>query len=94
MTVTEIEADVIYNHERLGHVLVTGIAQFHDEWSVASENPAGDKNKTIVYFYDQFDGYGGMNPTPHTEEVNEFAQLVTRDRPFNYPAQSNLEVDE
>jgi hypothetical protein len=75
-TLDTIVTDMIYEHERYGEVLVVGIGQMYDEYHLdktSDESATPDPHSTIVYFYKQFDGYGGMSPTPLTEPVTEFA---------------------
>jgi len=78
MSETRIEADVIYQHEKYGDVLVTGIAKMYDEWDVDGPQEDIESGDTLVYFYDNYDGYGGMNPMPQSQPVGEFAQSVSR----------------
>jgi hypothetical protein len=47
-----------------------------------------------VFYYDSWDGYGGMSPMPHSEQVDEFAKMVQRKRTFEYDNLSNLIEDE
>lgn len=90
MSESRVEADVVYSHERHGEVLVTGIAKMYDEWSVDGPSDDIDSGEVLVFFHDRFDGYGGMQPTPSTENVNDFAKQVSRDRVFDYDAVSDL----
>jgi len=94
MSETRIEADVIYQHEKYGDVLVTGIAKMYDEWDVEGPQDDIESGNTLVYFYDNYDGYGGMNPMPHSQPVNEFAQSVTRERVHEYIDTSELQVED
>ena len=79
MTIERIKTDVIYEHEKYGEVLVTGIGKMYSEWSLqspAGSEPRGDSpsENVLVYFYDNYDGYGGMNPMPLSEMTDEFAK--------------------
>lgn len=94
MSETTIQTDVVYEHERLGEVLVTGIAEMYEMYSTDESPPDASENETLVFYYDQFDGYGGMSPGPNTEEVHEFAKMVEEKRSFDYPEVSELEVRE
>jgi hypothetical protein len=76
MTVQRIKTDVIYDHEKYGDVLVTGIGKMYDEWSVSGPKDDIESGNVLVYFYDNYDGYGGMNPMPLSETANEFAKSV------------------
>lgn len=93
MSETTIEADVVYDHSKHGEVLVTGISKMYDEWDVNGPSDDIDSGEVLVFFHTRFDGYGGMQPTPSTENVNEFAKAVTRDRTFDYDAVSELRED-
>jgi hypothetical protein len=75
MTIKRIKTDVIYDHEKYGEVLVTGIGKMYNEW-VVSNGDGLDSGETLVYFYDNYDGYGGMNPAPISEVATEFAKAV------------------
>ena len=94
MSETRIEVDVIYQHEKYGDVLVTGIAKMYDEWDVEGPQEDIKSGETLVYFYDNYDGYGGMNPMPLSDPINEFAKAVTRERVHEYVDTSELQVDE
>lgn len=90
MVETRIEADVVYQHDKYGEVLVTGIAKMYDEWDVSSANglnngqpSSASENGVFVYFHSRFDGYGGL-ATPETELAGDFAKSVTRQRIFEY----------
>lgn len=78
MPETRIEADVVYDHERYGEVLVTGIAKVYNAWDTTGPTDDVGSGSVQAYFYDNFDGYGGMNPMPMSEHVNEFAKSVDR----------------
>jgi len=93
MVETRIEADVVYQHDQLGEVLVTGIAKMYDEWDIEGPQEDIESGEILVFYHDRFDGYGGMQPTPSTENVNEFAKKATRDRPFDYGQVSDLRED-
>jgi hypothetical protein len=81
----------------MGEVLVTGIAKMYDEWDVASsgggpnsgepgsasENDDIESGEVLVFYYDDFDGYGGMNPMPLSDPIGEFAKAVSRARTFD-----------
>lgn len=93
MSETIIETDVVYQHEQMGEVLVTGIAKMYDEWDVSGPSDDIDSGDVLVFYHDRFDGYGGMQPTPSTENVNEFAKMVERDRSFEYVDTPDLRED-
>lgn len=61
-----ITTDTIYQHERYGRVLVTGIGEMYNEY------PPTSAGSVLVFFYDDYDGYGGMGPTSISEPVGEF----------------------
>lgn len=90
----KIEADVIYDHEKYGEVLVTGIGKMYDEWDITGPQEDIESVEVLVFFHDRFDGYGGMQPTPTTENVNEFAKKASRKRMFEYDAISKLREDD
>lgn len=89
MSELRIEADVVYQHDKYGSVLVTGIAKMYSEW-----NPQNDmeSNGTYVYFHTQFDGYGGL-ATPQTELVGDFVKAATKEQAFEYDNVSELMID-
>jgi len=74
MTIERIKTDVIYEHEKYGEVLVTGIGKMYSEWSIDGPKDDIESGNVLVYFYDNYDGYGGMNPMPFSETVDEFAK--------------------
>jgi len=74
MTIERIKTDVIYEHEKYGEVLVTGIGKMYSEWSMDGPKDDIESGNVLVYFYDNYDGYGGMNPMPFSETVDEFAK--------------------
>lgn len=84
MTVTRIKTDVIYNHDKYGEVLVTGIGKMYSEWSVDGPQDDIESGNVLVYFYDDYDGYGGMNPMPFSEPANEFAKSVNEIEEHEY----------
>jgi hypothetical protein len=84
MVEIRIEADVIYQHEKYGEVLVTGIAKMYSEWDVTGPQEDIESGNVLIFFYDNYDGYGGMNPAPLSEPVGEFAKSVTRERTHEY----------
>lgn len=91
MTVQRIKTDVIYDHDKYGEVLVTGIGKMYSEWSVSNgdglerEQPgSASESNVLVYFYDDYDGYGGMNPMPFSETANEFAKSVSEVEQHEY----------
>jgi hypothetical protein len=94
MVETRIEADTIYQHEQLGEVLVTGIAKMYDEWSIDGPQEDIESGEVLVFYYDSFDGYGGMNPMPLSDPVSEFAKSVEQKRVFEYENASDLRVDD
>jgi hypothetical protein len=77
-----IEADMTYDHEKHGEVLVTAVGEMYDEYSVSRRS--GEPNSRLVFFYTRFDGYGGMNPAPMSEPVNEFARDADRIGPHEH----------
>lgn len=90
MVETRIESDVVYSHEKYGDVLVTGISKMYDEWSVEGPQEDIESGEVLVFFYDNYDGYGGMNPMPLSEPVSEFAQAAERGDDFEYTQGSEL----
>jgi len=84
MTVQRIKTDVIYDHDKYGEVLVTGIGKMYNEWSVDGPQDDIESGNVLVYFYDDYDGYGGMNPMPFSETANEFAQSVNEVEEHDY----------
>lgn len=77
MTIDRIRRDYIYQHEKYGTVLVTGIGKMYDEWSISGPKNDIESGDVLIYFYDDYDGYGGMNPMPLSETADEFAKSVT-----------------
>ena len=77
-----IETGVVYDHIHYGEVLVEQIGEMYNEYDV--ENKTGKSATALVYFYDNFDGYGGMPGGPLTEEATNFAQSVERVREHEY----------
>lgn len=94
MSETRIKKDVIYQHEKYGDVLVTGIAKMYDEWVSNADGSDRDSNNVLVFFYNNYDGYGGLNPTPMSQPVGEFSKAVSRERAHEYVDTSKLQVDE
>lgn len=95
MSETQIETDVVYEHSKLGEVLVTGIAKMYDKWDTTGPRDDLESGEVLVFYYDSWDGYGGMSPMPQSEQVNEFARMVQRKRTFDYDnVRSNLIEDE
>jgi len=89
MSETRIKADVVYQHDQLGEVLVTGIAKMYDEWDVSGPTEDIESGNILVFYYDNFDGYGGMNPMPLSDPVDEFAKACDEEvRDHDY-----IEVD-
>lgn len=74
MTIERIKTKTIYEHEKYGDVLVTGIGKMYDEWSVDGPKDDIESGDVLVYFYKDYDGYGGMSPMPLSQPVNEFAK--------------------
>lgn len=70
-----IETDSVYQHEKYGEVLVTGVATMFKGWEDGKTVGEGD---TLVFFYDEYDGYGGMHPIPFSEVADEFAKSSKR----------------
>ncbi len=80
MNIQKIKTDYVYDHERYGQVLVTGIAEMYDEYRVDAANKDGNPpEQTVVFFHDRYDGYGGMSPVPLSQTVNEFGKSVTKE---------------
>jgi hypothetical protein len=81
-----IESDVVYDHERHGEVLVTAVGEMYGEYPLSGGRgePGSQPNSRLVFYYNNFDGYGGMNPSPMTQEVTEFARQADRIRPHEY----------
>lgn len=94
MTETRIETDVIYQHDQLGEVLVTGIAKMYDEWDTTGPQEDIESGEVLVFYYDKFDGYGGMNPMPMSAPISEFARSVERERLFDRVDMSELRADD
>jgi hypothetical protein len=96
MSENRIQTDVVYNHEKWGEVLVTGISKMYDEWDVSNANglsgepDSASENEVLVFFHTRFDGYGGMEPTPTSQNIIEFARCVDEVRAFEYPEVSDL----
>lgn len=80
----KIEVETVYNHNRYGDVLVTGIAKMYDEWCVHGPTDDIESGNVLVFFYDDYDGYGGMNPMPLSEPVDEFAKEVEYRKAHEY----------
>lgn len=76
MASTRVKTGCIYEHERYGEVLVTGIAKMYDEWDVSGAQDDIASAGVTVFFYNEYDAYGGIHPMPFTQEVNEFAKLT------------------
>jgi hypothetical protein len=74
MTIERIKTDVIYEHEKYGEVLVTGIGKMYSEWSIDGPKDGIESGNVLVYFYDNYDGYGGMSPMPFSETADEFTK--------------------
>lgn len=81
MSEQRLETDVVYHHDKYGEVLLTGIAKMYQEWDTRGPQEDIASGEVLVFFYDNFDGYGGMNPMPLSEPVNEFAKQGERLRP-------------
>lgn len=71
-----IQTDMIYDHEKYGHVLVTGIGKMYNEWSTTGPKRDITSQEVLVFFHQDYDGYGGMGPFPLSEPVDEFAKAV------------------
>jgi hypothetical protein len=65
----QINSDCIYNHEKYGNILVVSVAELYDQWPPREE--ISPENR-VVFFYDQYDGYGGLGTLPIMEPVAEF----------------------
>jgi hypothetical protein len=83
-----IETDVIYNHEKYGEVLVTGVARMYEEYTVSEKNEEDTGTmgsvEVKVFFNHRYDGYGGMDAMPSTQPVMEFAKMAERVKVFEY----------
>lgn len=83
-----IEADVVYNHEKYGDVLVTGVARMYEEYTVSEGSEetvsSAEGREVLVFFNHRYDGYGGMDAMPSTQPVMEFAKSAERVRKFDY----------
>lgn len=86
---TIIEADVVYQHDKYGDVLVTGIAKMYDEWDTTGPNDDIESGQVLVFFHSRFDGYGGM-ATPNSELAGDFAKASSKKRAFEYDNHSSL----
>jgi len=84
MVETRIEADVVYQHSKYGEVLVTGIAKMYSEWDTEGPQEDIESGDVLVFFYDDYDGYGGMTPMPQSLPVEEFAKSAERKHPHDY----------
>jgi len=93
MDANRIEADVVYDHEKYGDVLVTGIAKMYQEWSLDGPQEDIDSGEVLVYFYDNYDGYGGMNPMPLSENVSEFSKACVRRGEHSYNQRQQEAID-
>lgn len=71
-----IQSDAVYDHEKYGEVLVTAVGEMYGEYSLSGDRAETDSepNSRLVFYYNNFDGYGGMSPTPMTQEVTEFGR--------------------
>lgn len=76
----QIEANVVYDHKKHGEVLVTAVGEMYGSYSVSGEVESSP-NSILVYYYNSFDGYGGMAATPITQEVLEFSRAADHIRP-------------
>lgn len=74
-----IEAGTIYDHEKYGEVLVTGIIEVFNEWTVGDSDQSGTP---MVNFHVQFDALGGIEQSARREQANIFAESVDRSRQF------------
>lgn len=91
MSETQIEANTIYDHEKYGEVLVTGIAQMYKTWDVSKG--CGHEGEMFVYFHKRFDDYGGI-ATPETERIRDFYKASSKKRAFEYEIASKLQEEE
>lgn len=90
MVETRIEADVVYEHQKYGEVLVTGIAKMYNEWDIDGPQEDIESGDVLVFFYDDYDGYGGMTPMPQSLPVEEFAKSAERKHVHDYVEVSEL----
>ena len=80
-----IESDVVYDHEKQGDVLVVSVGQLYDEYPLDEDKRTGlEATSELVFYYKQYDGWGGMSPSPLTENVHEFAKHTERKHTFEY----------
>jgi hypothetical protein len=84
-----IQSDVVYQHEKQGEVLVTAVGEMHTNYDVSEST--GKPDSRLVFYYNNFDGYGGVNPSPMTQPVNEFVRQADRIRPHEYLGSELLE---
>jgi hypothetical protein len=74
-----IESDVVYDHDKHGEVLVSSVGKMYSKYPLnSSTEPVADS--TVVYFHNRFDGYGGLNPSPLSEPVSDFAKQAEQVR--------------
>lgn len=75
MTDRVIKANALYDHERFGRVLVTAIGSMYATYDIDRET--GQHRGTLVYFYDRYDGWGGIRSRPIRQSASEFLKEAT-----------------
>lgn len=81
---TRIKSDHVYDHDKYGEVLVTGIGKMYDEWDVSGPQDDIDSRATLVFYHTRFDGYGGMMTMPQSQEAGEFAKAANHIKAHEY----------
>lgn len=61
----------VYDHERYGHVLVTGIGEMYESWN-PNGNIGHSTGDVVVYFQRGLDEYRVSNATLTDQRVGEF----------------------
>lgn len=77
--IERVKTDTVYRHERYGDVLVTGIGKMYDEWSLTGPKDDIESGDVIIYFYDEYDGYGAMTPMPISQPADEFGKAIVKE---------------
>lgn len=70
----------IYDHERYGLVLVTGVGEMYEAWN-PNGNISGGDGDVIVFFHRGIDEHIGSNATLTDQRVDEFekeAEFIRR----------------
>lgn len=80
-----IESNVVYKHEKHGEVLVTAVGEMYGEYALGDgECEYPEPSSRLVFYYNNFDGFGGMSPSPMTQVVTEFAKQADELREHEY----------